>query len=50
MTDAKVKIRRAYAGFKIPNETFGVKVRPSTPIVSVLRNVFGKAAYDEQGE
>jgi hypothetical protein len=52
VTDAKVKIRegRAYAGFKIPDETFGVKVRPSTPMVSVLGNEFGKAAYDERHE
>lgn len=52
LTDAKVKIREGKARIadKVPDSTFGVKVRPSTPIASVLGNQFGRAAYDERHE
>ena len=52
VTDAKVKIRegKARTAVKVPDSTFGVKVRPGTPMTSVMGNEFGRAAYDERHE
>ena len=50
LTDAKVRIveGKLRTAPEIPDATFGIKVRPSTPIGSVLSNEFGRAAYDER--